>query len=142
MTNTNIQYVNTISAVDYNHLRKSVGWNEVAKKQAQTGINNSAYIISAVCEDKAVGMARVVSDGGYIAIIVDVIVLPNFQGKGIGKCMMNSVMEHIKNSINEGETMFVNLMAAKGRESFYSQFGFVERPNDKYGAGMTQWMKK
>ena len=33
---------------------------------------------------------------------------------------------------------FVNLMTAFERESFYSQFGFETRPNEKLGAGMTQ----
>jgi hypothetical protein len=32
-------------------------------------------------------------------------------------------------------------MAAKNKETFYKQFGFEGRPNDKVGAGMTQWMK-
>ena len=36
--------------------------------------------------------------------------------------------------------VFVNLMSAKGRESFYKQFVFIERPDDKFGAGMTQWI--
>ena len=81
-----------------------------------------------------------VSDGGYIAIIVDVIVLPDFQGKGIGKTMMEKAMDYIKRNINEGNFVFVNVMAAKDKESFYSQFGFETRPNEKVGAGMTQYI--
>ena len=95
-------------------------------------------MISALVDDKTVGVTRVVSDGGYIAIIVDVIVLPEYQGNSIGKTMMQKVMEFIKNNMNEGQFIFVNLMAAKDRESFYSQFGFEVRPNEKVGAGMTQ----
>jgi len=33
-------------------------------------------------------------------------------------------------------------MAAKDKESFYSQFGFEFRSNEKVGAGMTQFMYK
>lgn len=142
MAYLDIQYKNSISVADYNHLRKSAGWKQIAYKQAQVGINNSAYLVAAIYGDITIGMARVVSDGGYIAIIVDVIVLPEFQGKGIGKAMMNMVMEFIKNSIVEGEAVYVNLMAAKGRETFYKQFGFEERPDEKLGAGMTQWISK
>lgn len=142
MTHLDIEYVNSISCTDYNHLRKSVGWNEIAVRQAQIGINNSAYIVSAIYKGKTVGMARVVSDGGYVVILVDVIVLPEFQGKGIGKTMLNRVMEYIRSSLAEGEGVFVNLMAAKGKEAFYRQFGFIERPTDQLGAGMTQWISK
>lgn len=142
MTYSDVEYINSISCSDYNHLRKSVGWDEIAVKQAQTGINNSACIVSAICKGKTVGMARVVSDGGYVVLLVDVIVLPEFQGKGIGKTMLNKVMEYIKSSLAEGEGVFVNLMAAKGKEAFYKQFGFMERPTDQLGAGMTQWIAK
>ena len=81
-----------------------------------------------------------VSDGGYIAIIVDVIVLPDFQGNGIGKTMMGKAMKFIKSGISKGQFVFVNLMAAKEKEPFYSKFGFETRPNDKVGAGMTQYV--
>ncbi len=133
-------YADTISAEDYNHLRKSVGWAELEGKQAQIGINNSAFLVAAIVDDETVGVTRVVSDGGYISIIVDVIVLPSFQGKGIGKTMMQKAMDYIKSSMSEGQFVFVNLMAAKGKESFYSRFGFEIRPNEKVGAGMTQYI--
>lgn len=137
-----ISIINSISVTDYNMLRKSVGWNEIAINQAQTGINNSTYLVAAVCNNKTVGMARLVSDGGYICVIVDVIVLPEFQGKGIGKTMISLVMEYINSSIETGEGVFINLMSAKGREAFYRQFGFVERPDNNFGAGMSQWILK
>ena len=135
-----IKYKNQISVADFNYLRKTVGWHEIEENQALTGIQNSAFIISAVHDNKTVGLTRVVGDGGYVMIIVDVIVLPEYQGKGIGKTMMQKAIEYIKNSLQEGQFVFVNLMSAKGRESFYSQFGFEMRPNEKFGAGMTQWI--
>jgi hypothetical protein len=30
----------------------------------------------------------------------------------------------------------VGLMCSKGREKFYKSFGFDERPNERFGAGM------
>ncbi len=87
-------------------------------------------------------MARVISDGGYVALIADVIVMPEFQGMGIGKTIMKMVMEYFSGILEEGDKIFINLMAAKGRESFYKQFGFIERPNDELGSGMTQWLSR
>ena len=135
-----INYINQISVKDYNYLREAVGWHKVEEKQALVGIQNSAFLISAVHDDKPVGLARVVGDGGYIVIIVDVIVLPEYRGKHIGKTMMQKVMEYITNSLQDGQWVMVNLMAAKERESFYSQFGFETRPNEKAGAGMAQYI--
>jgi predicted N-acetyltransferase YhbS len=135
-----IDYRSNISVTDYNMLRKSVGWNEIEKTQAQIGINNSAYLVAAYYDNKSIGLTRVISDGGYGVFIVDVIVLPEFQGKGVGKAMMEMTMNSIKNSLKEGYCAYVNLMSAKGRESFYSKFGFEARPNENVGAGMTQWL--
>ena len=86
------------------------------------------------------GVARLVSDEGYVAIIADVIVLPEYQENGIGKTMMRKIMTFIKDGLSEGQFVFVNLMAAKDRESFYAQFGFEVRPNEKAGAGMIQYI--
>lgn len=137
-----INYVHNISVEDYNYLRESVGWSKIDAIQAQTGINNSTYLIVAVDKNKTVGLSRLVSDGGYIAIIVDVIVLPEYQGSGIGRHMMQKVMDNISEKIKNGQKVLVNLISANGRESFYSQFGFNKCPNENSGSGMTQWICK
>lgn len=137
-----IDYKYDISVEDYNVLRKAVGWNEIDIDQAQVGIRNSIHLITAIHMNKTIGLVRVVGDGGYVAIIVDVIVLPDFQGKGIGKSLIKKIMKLINSDLKEGQSVFVNLMSAKGRESFYSQFGFCKRPNESTGCGMTQWIRK
>jgi GNAT superfamily N-acetyltransferase len=85
-------------------------------------------------------MARVISDGAYIAYIADVLVLPEYQGRGIGRELMNRVMLYIKGNAVAGEKVYVNLMAAKGKEGFYKRFGFIERPSEQHGAGMNLWL--
>ena len=135
-----IHYMNTISEKDYNRLRKSVEWDEIPTKRAQTGLNNTAFQIVAVAGSVPVGMARVISDGGYIRYVADVVVHPDFQGYGIGQTMLNKIMEHIHSDVEDNDKILVCLMAAKGKESFYKKFGFGERPNDDFGAGMSQWI--
>jgi len=56
--------------------------------------------------------------------------------------MMTMVMDDIKNSLKEGQSVYIGLMASKGKEDFYKCFGFVDRPNDSLGAGMTLWFSK
>ena len=134
-------YINTLSVTDYNMLREAAGWGSIKANRAQTGLDNSAFLISAKHTDgRCIGMARVVSDGGYVVYISDVVVLPEFQGRGIGTKMMQLVMEYINSTVEDDFTVMVILVSAKGRESFYNQFGFITRPSEKYGAGMTQWI--
>lgn len=135
-----IEYINSISVSDFNRLRKAVGWGEVAPAQAQTGIDRTEYLVAAVHNGETIGMARLISDGGYVAFIADVIVLPGFQGRGIGKTMMGMIMGHIKSGLKEGERVFVNLMSAAGKQGFYKKLGFTERPCETLGPGMSMWL--
>ncbi|HEX3039855.1 MAG TPA: GNAT family N-acetyltransferase [Caproiciproducens sp.] len=136
-----IRYDNTISEIDYNRLRKSVGWDEIPPQTAQVGLDNSEYIVAALCGGEPIGMARIISDGGYVRYIADVVIHPEYQGCGIGRAMINQIMEHIRNGKREGEKIMVCLMAAKGKEPFYKKCGLEERPNQGQGAGMSQWIE-
>ncbi|MBH1941586.1 GNAT family N-acetyltransferase [Mobilitalea sibirica] len=138
----NVTYSHSISLKDYNTLRDSAGWQKLPERQAQKGIDHSVFLVSAIVEDKTVGMARLVTDGGCVAIILDVVVLPTYQKMGIGKTMIERIMSYIDNNLEAGELMYVCLMSAKGKESFYRKFGFEERPNEHVGAGMTKWVRK
>ena len=71
---------------------------------------------------------------------MDVMVLPEHQGRGIGRAMMTHVMQYLSERSRDGG-IFANLMCALGRESFYEQFGFERRPYETRGSGMTQWME-
>ena len=137
-----IQYIHKISEKDYNRLRKAVGWFEIPSKQAETGLKHTAFQIVATDNDIPVGMARLVSDGGYVQYIADVVVLPGYQGYGIGKTMVNKIMDFINEGLEDGDKALICLMAAKEKEPFYKKFGLEERPNDDYGAGMSKWIIK
>jgi GNAT superfamily N-acetyltransferase len=138
-----IIFGNKLTVEEFIYLRKSVGWGETDAKLAIKCIENALYIVTAIFEGKIIGLTRVSGDGGYTVLIQDVIVLPEYQNKGIGKKLMTKAMEFINETyIEKGQNIFVNLMSAKGRESFYEKYGFVKRPNEKYGAGMSQWIKK
>ncbi len=136
-----LQYDSSLSVTDYNHLREAVGWGRLPEEQAQIGLNRSDYVVRAGDGDRTVGMARVLSDGGCVAFILDVVVLPEYQRQGIGKTMLRMVMEYLQEELQHRGVIYVGLMAAKGKEEFYQQFGFEQRPNDRLGAGMTQWLR-
>jgi GNAT superfamily N-acetyltransferase len=137
-----IVYSDEITVEQYNGLRQSVGWNPVEATLAETGLKNTAYLIVANDKTEPIGMARVITDYGCQVLVADVIVHPDYQRNGIGKAMMERVMAYIDESIKPGQWKMVNLMAAQGKERFYKGFGFIERPNDASGSGLTQTMRK
>ncbi|MDD6646196.1 MAG: GNAT family N-acetyltransferase [Firmicutes bacterium] len=137
-----IIYKSEMPVDEYNSMRQAVGWKVLDRAQAQTGLDNSAYLTAAWDGDKPVGMARVVSDGGYMTLVADVMVLPEYQGKGIGRQLMTNISEYFDSLGSDGRCIMVNLMATTGNEGFYRKFGFTERPNDAMGAGMVRWINE
>ncbi len=135
-----ITYSNNISVEEYNALVKAVGWTERHTGQAQVGLSNSVSFVARV-EGTPVGMTRIVTDGGYIALIVDMIVHPDYQGKGLGKTLMRMAMGYLRQRIPEGAFIYLNLMSAKGKDEFYKKLGFTERPCEIFGAGFTMVLK-
>ncbi|MBQ8790995.1 MAG: GNAT family N-acetyltransferase [Ruminiclostridium sp.] len=127
---------------DINSFRRSVGWYELSERQLAAAKNNSVFAITALDGEKEVGSARVVGDGGYQFFISDVIVRPEYQGMGIGREMLNRLMNCALSVADDGETIMINLMSAKDKEGFYEKLGFMRRPNDERGCGMTLFLTK
>lgn len=122
-----------VSADEFIKMRKSVGWNCPEKDLVETGLKNTLFSLCAEKEGELIGYVRLVGDCGLILYIQDLIVKPGFQGTGVGTKMMREILEHIENTYPD---VPVSLMAAKGKEPFYKRLGFVERPNERLGAGM------
>ncbi|MFA0814482.1 MAG: GNAT family N-acetyltransferase [Anaerofustis sp.] len=136
-------YGHTVSAGEFISMREAVGWCGLSERQAEAGIRNAAYVIGVRNADgKLVGMARLIGDGGYVAYIADVIVLPEYQGHGIGKTMVQTILGYIRENMREGESVMACLLAAKEKEPFYEKLNFLTRPNEQHGAGMMQWIRK
>lgn len=131
-----VVYNSSINVDEYIVLRKAVGWQEITKEQAQESLNNSIFIVSAKYNGETIGMARIIGDGAFYHLLVDVIVIDEFQSKGIGTEMVEKSIEFLKGKLKQGQYSSLQLTAAKGRESFYEKFGFVQRPNDQVGSGM------
>ena len=128
------------SAEEYNEIRESVGWGIYELNVNRNALPKSLYSVCAYLNSKLIGMARIIGDNGLVFYIQDVIVVPAYQNKGIGTKMMNKVMEYIEKHANNNSV--IGLMSSEGKENFYGKFGFIIRPNENLGSGMTIFWKK
>ena len=135
-----ITYANEISIEDYNVLRASAGWRVLSHAQVEAGLRNSAFLVAAKDGQRTVGMTRLLSDGGYFAVVLDVVVLPEYQGRGIGREMMSRAVRHLRDSLQPGESSYTILTSAPGKEGFYEKMGFHQVPNEDEGAGLVMRM--
>ena len=90
---------------------------------------------------RLIGMGRIVGDGAVICYIQDLIVLPEFHGRGVGSALIRHLCDYVKSLSADGEEMMLALMCAKGREPFYEKHGFVARPTETLGPGMIIYLK-
>jgi GNAT superfamily N-acetyltransferase len=129
----------SITPEEYMMFRKAVGWAEFPLEQAEEGLKNS-YICVIRRDEKPIALGRIVTDHGYVVYIADVIVLPEYQGQGYGRIIMEKLMETINSWLKPGYKMMVTLVSALGKDEFYKKFGFESRPNERFGPGMCQWI--
>jgi len=47
--------------------------------------------------DQLIGFGRAISDGAYQAAIYDIVVLPEYQKQGIGRLIMERILQKISN---------------------------------------------
>lgn len=124
----------------YNAMRLAFGWTAIDPEQAKRGFEHSDLLLSVWDGDRPVGTARTLSDQGYMVLIVDVMVDLEYQGLGIGRSLMQRILDYYRENTSKEETRMINLMAASGKEGFYQKLGFEKRPGPAGGAGMVLWM--
>ena len=137
-----LQYTDTMNGEEYNELRISVGWRPITEGQAKRGLEHTTFLAAVRDKGKIVAMGRMLFDFGYTAYLGDVIVRPEYQGQGIGRLIVESLIDRTMDSAFEDERVMFILGAAKDKEHFYEKLGFHRRPNEFSGDGLSMWRKK
>lgn len=112
-----------------------MGWEEAINFEAVTiSIEHSLFSVLIKNDEKLIGMGRIIGDGGVYFYIQDVVVHPDYQGQGIGKLIMNNLLNYLVQ--NAPQKAFVGLFASEGNEKFYQAFDF-----NNYAPQMTGMFK-
>ncbi|MFJ8511240.1 GNAT family N-acetyltransferase [Lysinibacillus xylanilyticus] len=112
------------------NLYELLGWNslKLTVDDLERMCTQSWYALYAFDEKQLIGMGRVISDGVITAIICGVCVLPSYQSKGIGKEILNRIINHC-----EQNKVIPQLMCVESLENYYKELGFK-----KFSVGMTK----
>ena len=128
------------SAEELVSIRAAMGWGVSSMEAAEASVKNCPFSVCLRVDGNLVGLGRIVGDGGLYYYIQDVIVLLEYQGRGYGTLIMQRIMSYLDEHALHGAT--IGLLAATGKEAFYAKFGFIERPNERMGSGMCQYVRK
>ena len=123
----------TPSAENYICIRLAAGLSEKTREAAELGLKRSLFAVTVFCDSEPVGIGRVIGDGGCFFEIVDIAILPEHQGRGLGRRIMEALMDYIRD--HAPRSAYVSLMADHGTPAFYERFGFQKAELPK-SAGM------
>ena len=109
---------------DYCRLRNLAGMSPKTLEAARKGLPNTLYGVSLRADGEIIGMGRIIGDGGCFYTVVDIAVAPSWQGKGLGKRIMNALDAWLR--IHAEPSAYVTLVADGDARFLYSKYGFVE----------------
>ncbi|MFK3711409.1 GNAT family N-acetyltransferase [Leclercia adecarboxylata] len=134
----NFKFIETHPAPeDFCRLRTIAGLSPRNIEAAKKGLPLSCYAVHILHEGIPVGMGRVVGDGALNFEIVDIAVDPHFQGKGLGRAIMEHIMSWL--SKNAWDGTYISLVADV--PALYEKFGFKKVTPDCEGMAIS-WKNK
>lgn len=110
--------------------QNSIDWNKLAElyriaplgeripEALKTVYTNSKYKCFAYDCDTVIGAGRALADGCDCSYLCDIVLHPDYQGKGLGKLIVQHLMK-----LSEGHKKII-LYANPGKEGFYAKMGF------------------
>lgn len=126
---------------------EGISWDTLAEVYRLAPLGNyrpeklkEAYLNSSVCcfiyvDGRLVAAGRAISDGVYFATICDVAVHPKFQGKGLGREILDAMVEKL--SVPK-----ILLACVIGQEGFYRKQGFLKHKSVMAKYPNVEWFKE
>lgn len=101
-------------------LRVAAGLSPRDLVAAETALPRSLHAVSVRDDGRLVGMGRVVGDGLHVQV-VDIAVHPDYQGQGLSRLVLDSIMAYISSlPITSGVSLFADV------DWLYQKYGFAE----------------
>ena len=120
---------NVLKAEDFVRLRRETGFADIPVEHAKKALANGLINVSAYCGDKLIGMGRLVGDGTMYWYLQEIIVLPEYQKKGVGTRIVNHLINYTRENSKTCPFTTIGGVSAKGKEGFYQKLGFDVIPN-------------
>ncbi|MBD3882911.1 GNAT family N-acetyltransferase [Phormidium tenue FACHB-886] len=100
--------------------RQTAFWAQDRRLQDwAVAIQNSKPVVSVWEGDRLIGFARATSDGIYRATLWDVVIHPDYQGAGLGRKLVETVLMHP--CVNRVERVY---LMTTNQQHFYERIGF------------------
>jgi ribosomal protein S18 acetylase RimI-like enzyme len=117
-----------IDLYELEELCSAVGWARRPVRKVRKAIQNS-FLVMSMWEQRGsrvrlIGFSRATSDHAFNATIWDVVVHPDYQGKGLGKVLMKQLVKKLRSEDISNVTLFADPQVV----DFYRNLGFMPDP--------------
>jgi GNAT superfamily N-acetyltransferase len=116
---------------EYRALRTAAGLSLMTEEGAAAGLPASWSAVCVRHVGELIGMGRVVGDGGLFLFVVDIAVTPAWQRRGIGRRIMQALMDDIR--ARAPPRTMIGLIADGTAHELYAKFGFKRVAPDAHG---------
>ncbi|PSB22077.1 N-acetyltransferase [Phormidesmis priestleyi ULC007] len=106
----------------------AVGWSRRPLRKVKKAIQHSFLVVTMWeqrgAQRRLIGFSRATSDHAFNATIWDVVIHPDFQGKGMGKALMKYMIKKLRGEDISNITLFADPQVV----NFYRNLGFMSDP--------------
>jgi GNAT superfamily N-acetyltransferase len=117
--NIDVSLADTIEEDEVLDLYRANGWSSAEKpRQLMAALRNSHTLVTARIGGELAGLGNAISDGHLVVYFPHMLVHPGHQGKGVGRLMMQAMLERYAGFHQ------MMLTADGGAIDFYKALGF------------------
>ena len=138
--NLNYQLIKNLNPNDLIALRKVLGWKEINYNQIKKGLKNTMFKVSIKIDNKIIACGRLIGDYSCKGLLSDILVHPDYQGKGYGKKIVTTLLNLVEKNLKEGELFQIEATPTNNNRDFYIKCGMKYKPENQDGVYI--WLKK
>ncbi|MGI5900208.1 MAG: GNAT family N-acetyltransferase [Christensenellales bacterium] len=132
----NITFSNQITADKVNAMRLKKGWQPIFPEELQASLDGSSYIVAAYDGGEALGMARLIWDGGSKALIMDLHVVPPCEMQDLGVKLVDKILDFLRDKLKPGYGIQVDIRAWNNEVQVFENMGFQISTHERRGIPM------
>ena len=129
-----------IEPTDFMNIRENVNWNYIPYDLVKKALDGSMINISIFDKDKCIGIERIVGDNVLKGMLTDVIVMKEYQNKGVGKIIVTSLIKKLNDQIKPGESFQLEASPTANNRNLYIKCGLKYKPENQDGVYL--WIRK